>query len=41
MLAKLLLAALALPALLVRADPVPLVPGEYMRLTLLPVMSGL
>jgi len=35
MFAKLLLAALALPALLARADPEPSVPGEYMRLALL------
>ena len=32
MFAKLLLAAIALQALLVRADPEPSVPGEYMRL---------
>ena len=31
MLAKLLLAAIALSALLVRADPEPSIPGEYMR----------
>jgi len=34
MFAKLLLAAIALRALLVCADPTPSVPGEYMRLTL-------
>jgi hypothetical protein len=33
MFAKLLIAAIALPALLVRADPNPIVPGEYMRTT--------
>ena len=31
MFAKLLFAAVALLALLVRADPNPIVPGEYMR----------
>ena len=31
MFVRLLVAAIALPALLVRADPNPIVPGEYMR----------
>lgn len=35
MLVKLLLAAIALKALSVNADPTPSVPGEYMRLALL------
>lgn len=33
MFAKLLIAAIALPALLVSADPTPNIPGECMRLT--------
>ena len=37
MFASLLLAAFALPALLARADPNPIVPGEYMRL---PSLAG-
>ena len=40
MFAKLLLAAFALKALLVNADPAPSVPGEYMRFILLGVASG-
>ena len=32
MFAKLLLAAITLQALLVKADPTPIVPGQYMRL---------
>ena len=40
MFAKLLIAVFALRALLANADPVPLQPGEYMRLVLVGTTSG-